>query len=166
MLTLYPTTSYVLARAADPSDEDTAPRRRRYSSCSHRCDRLDGKTSCLCDQTRFFTNSLQTTAVGKRLKRAQIYFHGDERLTLFRTTFLRLSLLRYISAVANLEGRGRVTERTRVCVCDWLGGSNDRNIQRHDWLYCRTSIRPLFYFSIAPHVCRSNYTDIELSSSL
>lgn len=52
-----------------------------------------------------------------------------------------------------------VTERTRVCLSDWLGVSCDRNIKLHDWV-----LSPLF-FPIAPqanrpidqHVLLSNY---------
>lgn len=64
------------------------------------------------------------------------------------------------------EGRGSVVQRTRLCVCNWLGGSDDRNMKRCDWLFCRIFYRPPF-FSLSRHtsIDRSIQIVIERSPS-
>lgn len=101
---------------------------------------LNGKTQQLVVLPDLvFTSSLQTTAVyfWSDLKKAK-YCHDVNLLKLFIPTissaFPRCDIFLKLLSVMNREGRGSVTERTRLCVCDWLGRSIDRNVKLHDLL--------------------------------
>lgn len=51
------------------------------------------------------------------------------------------------------SSRSLGTEHSQVCVCDWLGESNDCNIKIHDWLFCITVNMGL---KVAAGSCKEN----------